>query len=296
MRKKIIIPFVMAILAISGCTVASESKEFENIYKDDTNKVGLNEVKTVVPLEEAIIKTQSNLVKQYWFRSHIANNIEKRRSTYMTLDGVVINPDGYYMRNTLVTQPFDFYQWNNHTYIRQNDNWFHGRTKEVPFETTFNFDSWMPLLNRSEIVRVDDVLGVPTIVHQIELTGDELLELEHPFAKSFPSKRASGLSNILKNTNVQVLFYIGDISKSTSEREILPIIYKHQVWIQMPIPDAGYMEQEIQHFLFRVNSENIEMLSVEDIERYVINIEDARELMDRMSSEELMKIKEQIEN
>lgn len=286
MHKRIVLIYLTAILMLVGCSVSSGPKQFDNELTSETNTALPEKATEIIPLKEAIDHTQSDLVKQFWFRAHIANNIEKRRNTHMTVNGIVKRPHGYYMRNTLVTQPYEYYRWNDQTFIRQNNNWFRGREPELPFDIFYGFHKWEPLLGRSEVIRADDVLGIPTIVHQIELNGIELLDLDDSFAHYLPTDEQTQLTNVLDNTNVQALFYVGDITQSTDDREVLPIIYKSQIFIQMPVPDAGYMEQEVQHFIFRVNLDNIEMTSIDEIERYVIEIDDAQTMMEQEELEE----------
>lgn len=281
---------LVLLLVVTGCTtLPSADNVFENNYPVDidSNK----EVEASVSLEEAIAYTESDMLKRYWFRAYVASNIEKRRVTHMTRNGIVVQPHGFYMNNSFITKPYDYYQWDNESYIRMNNNWFRGREQEVPFEPTFGFGEWQPLLGQAEIIGEDTVLSIPTTVHQIELSGQELIELESPLLQGLSENIGDELAPLLEQTNIRVLFYVGQPEKSTDDIDVLPVIYKFQTWIQMPIPGAGYMEQEIQHFIFRVNEESVEMIDVEQIERFLIEIDTSNEQME----EELEQLEENIE-
>lgn len=276
--------FLFTLLLLSGCTLESGLNVFDSAV--ETSLATVEEDQEVVSLAEAMEHTQSDLVDKFWFRAHVANNIEKRRTTYMTVNGIVVRPHGYYMHNRLVAQPFEYYRWDDNIYVRQNQNWFRGREASLPFDIFYGFEHWQPYLERATLLGEDEVLSVPTFVYEIELTGEEMLNMDVPMFADL-KEDTEKIKPLLNETKVRVLFYVGQADKSTEQREVLPIIYKYQTWIQMPIPGAGYMEQEVQHFIFRVNEDNVEMNSLEEIEKYVIEIDEVLEMMEEELEKEL---------
>lgn len=273
-------------LFLSGCTVKSGLNVFDSAV--ETSLAVIDEERQLVSLADAITHTQSDLVEKFWFRAHIANNIEKRRTTYMTVNGIVIRPHGYYMHNRLVAQPFEYYRWDDQVYVRQNENWFRGREPSLPFDVFYGFDYWLDYAEQATLIGEDEVLSVPTFVYELELSGDEWLTMDVPMFHDLKVEMEK-IKPLLAETKVRVLFYVGQEERSTEQKEILPIIYKYQTWIQMPIPGAGYMEQEVQHFIFRVNEDNVEMNTVEELEKYVIEIDDMLEMMEEELDREVEK-------
>lgn len=278
--------FLLAILVLSGCTVKSGPKVFDTA--EETGFAPVDEEKEAVSLLEAIQHTQSDLVEKFWFRAHIANNIEKRRTTYMTVNGIVIRPHGYYMHNRLVAQPFEYYRWDDQVYIRHEEEWYPGREPSLPFDVFYGFQFWEPYVEKARLVGEDEVLSIPTHVYEIELNGRELLDMDVPMFGDL-KRDMEKIEALIEETRVRVLFYVGQVEKSNEQREILPIIYKYQTWIQMPIPGAGFMEQEVQHFIFRVNEDNVEMNSVEEIEKYLVDYDEMIKRMEEKLAKEAEK-------
>lgn len=274
-KKYIIILWSTLLLVLTACTIPSG----ENVFTDEAEEEQTAIEKSEVTLEEAIENTASDLLERFWFRAHVANNIEKRRITHMTTNGIVIRPDGYYMNNSFITKPYEYYRLGDRVYVRNNENWFRGREPNVPFDPFYGFDAWLPVADRATLLREDDVLSIPTVVYEIELTGDEFLQLHPDGFEQLPEEMKT-MKPLLDETNVRTLFYVGQTEKGTDDLHILPVIYKYETWIQMPVPGAGYMEQEIQHFIFRVNEESVEMPDVDEIERYLIDIDESKEEME----------------
>jgi len=292
MIKLAVMPIVVvcSFLLLSACTLPSGENVFDDERQEqgqDREEVDLNESDDSISLETAINRTQSDLLERFWFRAHIANNIEKRRNTHMTLNGIVERPHGYYMHNSLLTERYEYYRWDDQTYIRQNSNWFRGREPQLPFDIFYGFDEWGDYVDDAEVIGEDDVLGIPTHVHEMELSGTELLEIDSPTLNELIDVDSENLSSILEDTTLRVLFYVGDVAKSTDNQLVLPIIYKYQTWIQMPIPGAGYMEQEVQYFIFRVNDEQAELIDVDEIEKYLIEIDDTIDELEEELEEEI---------
>lgn len=269
----IILLFLSLIFLLSGCTTLLSA---ENVFENDLNNTEQEDqqISSSVTLEEAITNTQSDLVENFWFRAHIANNIDNRKNTHMTLDGIMIKPYGYYMRNSLLAEPYEYYRWEDQAYMRHTGNWFRGHEPSLPFDTSYGYDYWKPVLNKANIIATDTVLSIPTTVHEINLTGAEFAQLDRPFLEAQEGSNSSNIAAVLDLTKIRVLFYVGDVAQSTEDREILPIIYKYQTFIQMPIPGAGYMNQEVQHFIFRVNDDRSYLPDVEEIEKFLIEIAD----------------------
>ncbi|HLQ74396.1 MAG TPA: hypothetical protein VK125_09210 [Bacillota bacterium] len=285
MIKRMFQSLIILSLFLTGCSISSGPLIFDD-EEDEEIIEPSEEQKNILLLEEAMHNTESNMVENFWFRAHIANNIEKRRNTHMTVDGIVMRPDGYYMKNTLVTEPYEYYRWGDDVYIRQNDNWFRGREPELPFDIFYGFDQWKDLADEAIATRTDTVLDVPTIVYELELTGEEMLQVDPSYFEDILDDDNEQLDNVLDLTEVHVSFYIGDETEQMEGREVLPIVYKLAVNISMPIPDAGYMEQDIEHFIFRVNSDSTEMTEREEIEEYIIEIDDAQDMMDEEEEEQ----------
>lgn len=278
--------FLLGSLLLSGCTLQSGLNVFDSAV--ETGFAVVDEEKDVVPLLEAIQQTQSDLVKKFWFRAHIANNIEKRRTTYMTVNGIVIRPHGYYMHNRLVAQPFEYYRWDDQVYVRHEEQWYPGREPSLPFDVFYGFDYWETYVDKAQLIGEDEVLSIPTHVYELQLSGRELLDMDVPMFRDLKSD-IEKIKALVDETKVRVLFYVGQASESNEQRDILPIIYKYQTWIQMPIPGAGYMEQEVQHFIFRVNEDNVEMNSVEEIEKYLIDYDEMMKMMEDKLAREVEK-------
>src|SRR5690625_3784516 len=161
---RLLLIYSMTLFLLTACTLPSGENVFVHV-EEEASTVSSSSVS----LEEAIAHTESDLLERFWFRAHVANNIEKRRITHMTTNGIVVRPDGYYMNNSFITKPYEYYRLDDDVYIRNNNNWFRGREPSLPFDPFYGFDVWKPVLNKATVIREDDVLSIPVHVHEIEL-------------------------------------------------------------------------------------------------------------------------------
>ena len=276
--------FAASLTFLSGCVIESAERSFENGGEDTFAPLAHEDY---ISLEEAIAYTDSDLLEQFWFRAYVANNIEKRRITHMTNNGIVDREnESYYAVNSFVTRPYDYFRDPDHVFLRRAGNWFDGREPVVPYDIFYGFEEWGDALDDAEVVGMGEVLSIPTFVHELTLSGEELFGLGADTLQELSGPEADRLAPILDNTDVTVHFYVGDETQSTDETEILPVIYKYEIFIDMPVPGAGFMEQEMQYFLFRVNDPGIDMVEADEIAPFVIEIDRVREDMEEQFEQE----------
>lgn len=278
--------FCSSFLFIAGCNTLPSG---ENVFDSSSDEKETFTEKPSLTLEEAIENTESDLLERFWFRAHIANNIEKRRITHMTINGIVVRPHGYYMINTLMTKQYEYYRWDDEVFIRHEQNWFRAREPELAFDPFYGFSEWKRYLQRAQLVRQDNVLGIPTYVYEIQLTGKELLDNHPSFFAPLKTDELEKITPILEQSTIKVFFYVGDVDNEQFQNKVLPVIYKFQAIIQMPVAGAGYMEQEVQYFIFRVNDESVELTPKEEIEKYVIDMDEYQSMILDKLDEEISK-------
>lgn len=282
---------LMISLLLSGCFVLeSGDKTFDSEHEEIETGLPHEEY---IPLIKAVENTQSDLLEQFWFRAFVANDIEKRRITHMTHNGIIDREEErYYAVNSFATRSYDYFRDPDNVFLRRSSNWFEGREPVVPFGIFDGFEEWGPYLEDAEVVGTDEVLGIPVFVHEITLSGSELMDLNPETLQMLTGQRGTRLEPILNNTSVTVQFRVGDDTQASDDLDILPVIYQYNTWIDMPIPGAGYMEQEIQYFLFRVNDPGIDMVNADEIAPFVIETDQIREEMEEQYEEEQERLEE----
>lgn len=238
MRKKWANLFVMlplCLVLLSGCTMPSSTKNLP-LSDDQTAKAEINGQPI---LQEAIQTTNTSPgANQFWYKGYIKNSIEKRTTTSM-YDGVVVRPNQAYLVNArMAGKPFQYYRWGDKQFIKSDDVWYKARKEDVlPFDPLHGFSDWLPLFSHAYQLPDDAVLNKPCSVIQVKISGkDWVTKSPSPIFYQLKSQLSSQeLNQVLDNTIVKTTFWIGKEDH---------YIYQYDTWIVMPLPEAGYFDQE----------------------------------------------------
>jgi hypothetical protein len=223
-------------------------------------------------LQDAIqTMTADDPTQQFWYKGYVANSIEKRKTTSM-YEGIVVRPiEAYIVNGRMAGKPFQYYRWDGHFYINKGDTWFRADQDEaLPYDPLAGFTDWLPLLKDAQQLPDQEILSEPSHVIQVKITGKEWIEQSSsPLFKDLKSRISSqaALDHILENTVVKMTMWIGKEDK---------YLHQYSTWIVMPLPGAGYFDQETNFRFYRFGDPAIldKIKRPDEVEKWVLETEE----------------------
>lgn len=269
--RMLMIILISLMMFLTGCTTLPTSK---TSFSDPSVPADLPIVDARDLLELAIKTThEAEEAQSFWYNGHIKNGIQNRTTTSM-FEGVVMRPEQAYIVNgRIAAQPFQYYSWGDTKFIRRDDIWY--RTEEegvLPFDPFAGFMDWLPLLEDAKQLPDQTVLSGLSHVIEVRIPASEWIqrstsaEFEN-IRQQLQAEPDSAIEHILENTTVKMTIWIG---KSDH------LIYQYQTWIILPLPGAGYVDQETFFRFFRFSDPSIptHIQSPDRVERWVLEYEE----------------------
>lgn len=258
--RKFILIFLLFIV-LTACTISSDEKTFP---KPEPTKetMPIDQQRAKKLILQSVETTTTNKTLRFSFEGYIANNIQKRRITNM-YKGVFIGPDVLFVDASLMAQPYKYLQYKNKTYYFNEDKWWRGMETIEPVNPMKGFTDWIPYLDHAVQLQEEEILNEPCIPIQIKLRGDEWIQKgTNAYLQEIQQtlKNRQDVDTILKNTEVTTTIWI------SKENHLL---YQYKTRIKLPIPSAGYMEQDIYFRFIKYNDPGIEAPNIEEIEKFI---------------------------
>lgn len=258
--RKLIVPFLL-FFVLTACTIPSDEK---TLPKSDEPKetMPIDNQRAKELILQSVETTTANKSVCFSFEGYIANNIQKRRITNM-YKGVFIGPDTLYVEASLMAQPYKYLQYKDKNYYFNEDKWWEG-TKEIQSLNPFTgFTDWIPYLDHAVQLKEEKILSAPCIPIQIKVRGDEWIHRgTNPYLQEIQKSlnNREDLETILKNTEVTTTIWINKNDH---------LLYQYQTRIKLPVPSAGYVEQEIFFRFIKYNDPGIKAPTIEEIEKSI---------------------------
>jgi len=260
MVKKLF-PILLLVFLLNACTLPSGEKTFpkkESVKEEKA--LDTDSAKTL--LMQCIESIRANPELRFSFEGYIANNIQKRRITNM-YKGVVIGPDQFYAEASLLAQPYKYLQYKNQTYYFNKDKWWRGKENVLVLHPLDGLMEWMPYLDHVVQLKEENILSAPCIPVQITIRGDEWIKKgTNPYFQEIKKSMENHpeLDSLLKNTDVTTTLWI-------NKENHLP--YQYKTIIKLPVPSAGYIEQEIFFRFIKYNDPGIKVPDIKEIEKSI---------------------------
>ncbi len=296
---------LVLVFLLSSCSYPSDARVF-NQQEQTTYPLSNPEEVLKLAIET---NQQSEIAQKVWFSGWIANNIQKRRTTnmysgvlisphgYYTDARLVGIPYRYYKWDDY------YYIWTGKT------DWQRVTPDQIEHLSFQPFDHliwWEPFFNRAVQLPNEKILSKDTFVYQIKLSGDEWInQSNNPIFEPVHAmlKETEYLDTLLEQTDVTMTVWIGndeyteeDITNLAEKKNINienkeelkqwitenrfiwnsdkqiythHLIYQYQAKIQLPIPGAGYMDQEIYFRFYKYDDPGISIQTPEEMEKYI---------------------------
>ncbi len=267
-NKWFLLALLLSLALVTGCTYHSDVKEFA---APDTETAPVEQPvpqdkSAVEALKTALEKGRSDKEAQkFWYSGYVKNTILSRATTSM-FDGIVVNPDGYLVNGRIAAQPYQYYRNGDKTYLRVGDYWITAKEPPLPLDVLKGFDDWLPYLDSAVQLEEDKVIGKMCTPFQIKISGEEWLkksgsELFAPLQKELADTGRKDLEALLAQSTIKMTFWVGNDDQ---------LLHQYQTWIIIPLPAAGYMDQEVKFTMFKYNDPGIKLNSLEEVEKYLL--------------------------
>ncbi|MBO8170317.1 MAG: hypothetical protein H0Z33_00320 [Bacillaceae bacterium] len=301
--RNISVMIAVFMLVLTGCTYPSGEKVFQPTESPDTRPAEDASQMLSIAVETM---EHADVAQKFWYSGWVASHIQKRQVNSM-FDGVVVRPHGYLVNARVNANPYRYYKWDDHYYLyTEKSGWVKLEKEEVPMDPLAGFEWWQPFADRAVRLPDEPILSKNCRVYQIEANGQEWVELSaNPLFEEIRSRvqETDGMEHILQNTTVKMTLWIGDESYTreqvedwaakndvdTDNQEELDqwiernrliwneaeqvykhhLIYQYETWINMPVPSAGYMDQQTFFRFYKFDDPGIKMKSPAEMEAYL---------------------------
>lgn len=295
------------LIMTGGCSYPSADRQFTSVKEEKSMAGEATSTLPLKELIRIAVDTNRNapMLQKFWFSGWVSNTIEKRKVNSM-YRGVVILPHGYYADVKVAGTPYRYYKWDDYKFLwTEKDDWMRAGKDRFSLDPFLGFDWWASVADRATALPDEEILNHKTHPFQLQLSGEEIAGLiEAPF---FPEEVAklsatSEWQSLLKQTTVTANLWIGDdtytkeevaaqakkaegleddaaLEKWVKENRLIwdekgkvyhqYLIYQYQIWIEAPVPKAGYMNQEIFFRFYHYNDPAIKIQTPEEILKYV---------------------------
>lgn len=179
--------------------------------------------------------------------------------------GIVVRPDKYLVNGRMAGQSFRYYKIGDKAYFHNGVQWMNAEKQTFLFNPLQGFMDWAPLFNNAKQMSDQELLSKPCTRIQIQMKAKEWLDRSNTplFAQvNELRKNNPNIEDILAKTTVKMTLWIGKEDH---------LLYQYQTWIRMPIPAAGFMDQETMFRFFKYNDPGIKVKEPADIEKYIKN-------------------------
>jgi hypothetical protein len=259
---------------VGGCTTLPSSKtSFPEPKEAAVEEVRMDAREL---LEKAVKTTnESKETQNFWFTGYIKNSIQNRTTTSM-FDGVAMRPqEAFIVNGRIAAAPYQYYHYGDSQFIKKDGIWYPAQSTDAPpFDPFGGFTDWLPLLEDAKALKDQSVLSHLSHVIEVRISAKEWMEQSASplFAEYRTALEAAEegeaadaletLNHLLDNAVVKMTLWIGKEDH---------VIYQYSTWIVMPLPGAGYFDQETFFRFYRYDDPRISdhIQSPENVERWV---------------------------
>lgn len=246
-----LIPTIILLLLINGCTYESGPKTFEKV----DNKPVSNPLAHSI-IERAIAKTDKE-GRKFWYNGWIVTKVQKRRTTSMYSSGTFDRDLGYLVKARVMGQDYRYYRYKKDVYVSEGDNWVKAPSEKSPLIPFSSFKSILPAALNAKQLPDEIILGRECYVFEIGITGSDARDISQEIAQAANRE----LGNLLvEQLEMKYRLWIG---KKDS------FIYQLKSESLIPVPEAGSMYQEVYFRFWDYNSPSITLTEPENVIKYL---------------------------
>ncbi|HEY0827926.1 MAG TPA: hypothetical protein VGE40_07525 [Bacilli bacterium] len=268
-RLFIICMFLLLTAAgLSGCTLPTTDTSFP--LPEETPQAAAYDARELIQTAVNTMNT-SKEAQKFWFNGYVKSSVETRTTTSM-YQGIANRPaQAYVVNGRIAAQPFRYYSWAGTKFISDHDVWLRaGKEDILPFDPFLGFTDWLPLMQNASLLKDDTILSNLCKVVQIKISAKEWVE--QSASPLFGELKAllgtdQATDELLANSIVKTTLWIGVEDH---------YIHQYSTWIVMPLPGAGYFDQEtyFRYFQFDDPSIDDQLQAPDKVEHWVNHFEE----------------------
>lgn len=247
---------IIAALLVSGCTIKSGPKEFVKAPQPEVRPAPDASEK----LAEAF-ETTARDGNKFYFSGWQVTKIQKR-SIAMYTNGSFDKEKGFILDARIFGQPYRYYRWGQDVYISQSDKWRKAAAAELPVEPFNDFDKLQFLTGKAVQLPDEAILSKKCNVYQIPLDYNDAVKVAQAMGLSMAADEPRGTEQFMSRMKMTFTIWAGQSDN---------FIYQFQTALNMPVPGAGSLYQEVKYKFWDYNSSTVNVPAPEKIQRYIIN-------------------------
>lgn len=244
-----------SILLISGCSIKSGPKEFVT-----TKQPAVREAPDAPERLAAAFETTARDGKKFYFSGWQVTKIQKRSISLIT-SGSFDKEKGYILDARIFGQPYRYYRWGNDVYISQSDKWRKAEQSSTPVEPFAEFSKLRFLTGKAVRLPDDSILSKKCNVYQIPLNYEDSVKAAQAMGLNLSDYKTAAADQFMSQMKMTFTIWTG---KSDN------FIYQFQTAMNMPVPGAGSLYQEVKYKFWDYNSSTVNIPNPQKIQRYII--------------------------
>lgn len=244
-----------ALLLISGCSIKSGPKEFVKTTQPDIRQASDASEKLAKAFE--ITARDGN---KFYFSGWQVTKIQKRSVSLIT-NGSFDKAKGYILDARIFGQPYRYYRWGNDVYLSQSDKWRKAAPSTTPVEPFANFSKLQFLTGKAVQLPDEAILSKNCNVYQLPLDYSDSVKAAEAMGINLSDVEVTGTEQFMSQLKMTFTIWAG---KSDN------FIYQFQTAVNMPVPGAGSLYQEVKYKFWDYNSSTVNVPAPEKIKRYLI--------------------------
>lgn len=242
-------------ILFSGCSIKSGPREFV--------KTAQPSVKPAADAPEKLARafeTTARDGKKFYFSGWQVTKIQKRSISLIT-NGSFDKDKGYILDARIFGQPYRYYRWGNDVYLSESDRWRQVAPSDAPMEPFADFDKLRFLAGKAVQLPDEAILSKKCNVYQITLDYSDAVKAAQAMGLNLSADTGTDAGRFMSQMTMTFTVWTG---KSDN------FIYQFQTAMNMPVPGAGSLYQEVKYKFWDYNSSTVNIPSPQKIQRYII--------------------------
>lgn len=244
-----------ALLLISGCSIKSGPKEFVKTKQPAVSKPSDAPEKLAAAFE-----TTARDGNKFYFSGWQVTKIQKRSISLIT-NGSFDKAKGYILDARIFGQPYRYYRWGDDVYISQSDKWRKAEPSTTPVEPFADFSKLQFLTGQAVQLPDEAILSKKCNVYQIPLDYNDSVKAAQAMGLNLSDYNTADTGQFMSQMKMTFTIWTG---KSDN------FIYQFKTAMNMPVPGAGSLYQEVKYKFWDYNSSTVNVPNPQKIQRYIV--------------------------
>lgn len=257
LRKKYPLTLLLGagLILISGCSIKSGPQEFVKNPQPAVRQAADAPAKLAQAFE-----TTAKDGNRFYFSGWQVTKIQKRSLSLIT-NGSFDKDKGYILDARIFGQPYRYYRWKNDVYISESDKWRKAAPSDAPLAPFADFDKLTFLTGKAVQLPDEAILSKKCNVYRMTLGYKDAVRAAQAMGVNLSAETNSDTGRFMSGMTMSFTVWAGQSDN---------FIYQFQTAMNMPVPEAGSLYQEVKYKFWDYNSSTVNIPSPQKIQRYII--------------------------